>query len=91
MVGIAALQIKIMPDSPEANLDEIKSKIEEKLSTHNAKINKIEEQDIAFGLKALIITIAWPEDNTTDLAENSLKEIEHVSSTEIIDYRRAFG
>ncbi|MBU0957375.1 MAG: elongation factor 1-beta [Nanoarchaeota archaeon] len=91
MAGIVALQIKIMPDSPEANLDEIKSQIEDKLKQHDAKVNKMEEQDIAFGLKAIIVTIVWQEDKETDLAENSIKEIEHVSSTEITDYRRAFG
>jgi len=90
-MGIVALQIKIMPDSPSANLNEIKSQLKKKLAQHNAIINKTEEQDIAFGLKALIVTIAWQEDKETDLAENSIREIEHVSSTEIIDYRRAFG
>ncbi|MEM4270812.1 MAG: hypothetical protein QXO70_01810, partial [Candidatus Pacearchaeota archaeon] len=61
------------------------------LIEEGAKRVIIEEQDIAFGLKAIIVTIAWPEEKNTDIAENKLKEITGVSSTEIIDYRRAIG
>ncbi|MFH1500325.1 MAG: elongation factor 1-beta [archaeon] len=88
---IVALRIKVMPTSPEVDLEEIKVKIKEKIESQEGKINNMEEEPIAFGLKAIIVTIAWPEVKETDLAEDAIKEIENVSSTQVIDYRRAFG
>jgi elongation factor 1-beta len=91
-MATAILQIKVMPSSPDTDLLSLKQKIEEKLTKAGAKrIEKIEEQDIAFGLKALIVTLAWPEEKETEEAEKALSGIEDVSSVDIIDYRRAFG
>ncbi|MEM4230683.1 MAG: elongation factor 1-beta [Candidatus Pacearchaeota archaeon] len=90
-MAIVALKIKVMPESPETDLKIIKEQAEKSLIEEGAKRVIIEEQDIAFGLKAIIVTIAWPEEKNTDIAENKLKEITGVSSTEIIDYRRAIG
>jgi elongation factor 1-beta len=91
MTGIAALIVKILPDSPEADLEQIKQLSKKALEEHDAQNISFEEQPIAFGLKALIIKFAWPEDKPTDLIENTLSKISHVSSVSIEDYRRAFG
>lgn len=88
-MGMSAVEIRIMPESPETNLAEIKKEIPKKL--RDAKNIKIEEQEIAFGLKALKINFAWPEEIDTDIIENKLQEIEGVSSVKIEDIRRAFG
>ena len=86
------MKIKVMPSSPETNLDELKEKLKEKLKQAGAlNVDKIEEEEVAFGLKALIITAPWPEEQETSKAEDALKEVEDVSSVDIIDYRRAFG
>lgn len=89
-MGIVAVKIKIMPEDPEINLKELKEKLERKIHSLGGKINQAEEEPIAFGLKALIITIAWPEEKSTDILESEL-QTEEVSSVQIIDYRRAFG
>ena len=86
---MTAVKVKIMPSSIESNLEDIKKQIPGKLE--KAKNISIEEQEIAFGLKAIMLTFAWPEEQDTDIIENSLSEIENVSSVEILDYRRAFG
>ena len=88
-MGMTVVKVKLMPESPNINLESIKQKIPNKLK--EAKNIQIEEQEIAFGLKALILTFAWPENLDTDKIENSLSEIKEVSSVEILDYRRAFG
>lgn len=89
-MAVTALKLRIMPSSPEINLEQLKKKIKEKLKKVGAiRIDKIEEEEIAFGLKALIVTIAWPENLETEKAENI--EVEEISSVKIIDYRRAFG
>lgn len=90
-MGVVALKLKIMPLSLEINLKKIKQEAIAKLKGRGAIKIESEEQPIAFGLKALILTIAWPEEKDTDVAENSVSEIEGVSSVEIIDYRRALG
>lgn len=46
---------------------------------------------LGFGLKALVIQLAYPEEKDTSALESELGEIEGVSSSQIVDYRRAFG
>jgi translation elongation factor aEF-1 beta len=84
-----AVELKVMPESVDTDLEGIKKAIQEKLE--KAKNIKIEEKEIAFGLKALTIRLAWPEDQDTDEIENIVNEIEGVSSAKIEDIRRAFG
>lgn len=90
-MAIAALKIKIMPDSPQINLEEIKQEAEKKISKLGVKLHSSEVQDIAFGLKALTLTIAWPEEKDQSQVENALGGIAGVRSAEIIDFRRAIG
>jgi translation elongation factor aEF-1 beta len=90
-MGIIALRMKVLPSGLDVSLDTMKKSVESRLSSYGAKNISFTEEPIAFGLKALIVQVAWPEEKSTDDAENSLKEIEGASSVEIIDYRRAFG
>ncbi|MFA5992418.1 MAG: elongation factor 1-beta [Candidatus Pacearchaeota archaeon] len=90
-MGIAGVKIKIMPDSPDADLTAIESKAEEKITKEGGKNLKIEREPIAFGLNAIIITFAWQEDADRDQLEKELSNIDNVNSAEIIDFRRAFG
>ena len=93
-MATAILKIKIMPESPDTDLEKIKEIVKQKVESEGGALNPtqaFEEEPIAFGLKALIVTFAWPEQKDTDLAENTLKDIEGVSSVSIIDYRRAIG
>ena len=90
-MAMTALKIKVMPESPETELGAIKDEASVLLAKEGALNISFEEEPIAFGLKALIVTMAWPEQLDTDKAENVLKDIKKVSSVEIIDYRRAFG
>ncbi len=91
MSGVVALIIKIMPSSPETNLEEIKLLATKKLEAEGAQNITFEEKPIAFGLKAIFVKFAWEEEKSTDLAESILSSIENVSSVSIEDYRRAFG
>jgi translation elongation factor aEF-1 beta len=91
MVGIAAMILKVMPVSVETDLSNLKIGIKKKLENEGAQNISFEIQEVAFGLKALMVKMAWPEDKDTDIAENKIKEINGVSSLSIVDYRRAFG
>lgn len=90
-MAIAALKIKIMPESLDVDLEELKKKSEEKALSMGAKNPSFTEELIAFGLKALILMLAWPEQQDTTALETALSKLEGVSSAQIIDYRRAFG
>lgn len=87
----AALKVKIMPESPEANLHEIEEKAKHAIESLGGKFHSREIEPIAFGLKAIIILIAWPEDQEFDTLEQKLSHIQHVSSAQIVDFRRAVG
>jgi len=80
-----------MPDSLNANLEEIKSAAKNLLEKEGAKNISFEEKPIAFGLKAIQVKLDFPEEKGTDLVESILSKIPHVSSLTIEDYRRAFG
>ena len=91
MVGIVAVIVKIMPNCPEADLEKIKESAKKALEDEGAQNLSFEEEPIAFGLKAIKIKFAWPEEKNTDLIENSLSKIDNVTEAKIEDYRRAFG
>ena len=91
MSGTAAVIVKIMPNSPDTNLEEIQEKAKSTLEEQGAQNISFTQEDIAFGLKAIMLKMAWPEEKDTGLIEESLSKIENVSSAQITDYRRAFG
>ncbi len=88
-MAMTAIKLKIMPIGLDVNFEELKKQVEKKLEEFGAIINSTQEEPIAFGLKALIVTIGWPEDKGTEVLE-TLK-VEGMNSCQIIDYRRAIG
>ncbi len=82
---------KVMPDSPSADLKQIESSVRTFVEAHGAQNISLDEQSVAFGLKAIILKMAYPEEHGTDMLESELSKIPHVSSVTIEDYRRAFG
>jgi len=91
MAGIVAVIAKIMPASPDTDLEAIKEKAKKEMESEGAMNISFEEKPIAFGLIAIMLKMAWPEEKSTDIIENKLAKIENVSSAVIADYRRAFG
>ena len=88
---MSAVQYKIMPESPDTNLEEIKKTAEEKIKEMGGMPGESQEQPIAFGLKALILSFAFPEEKEIDEVENEIQKIQGISSVKMIDYRRAIG
>ena len=81
-----------MPKGLEVDLEKLKNQIKEKVESFESGVfNEAKEEPIAFGLKALIVTIALSEDEESDAVEKALSKIEDVSSVELIDYRRVVG
>jgi elongation factor 1-beta len=90
-MGMSAVQFKIMPEDPNTDLEKIKEETKKVLEEMNGVFGEVEEEPIAFGLKALIFSFAYPEEKEVDEVGNKLNELEGVSSAEMIDYRRALG
>ena len=90
-MAIVAVITKIMPSSPTSNLKKIEEESKKILEKQGAMNISFEQKPIAFGLKAIFIKMAWPEEKSTELIESSLAKIKNISSVNIEDYRRAFG
>ena len=84
--------LKIMPESPNTNLDAIYEEADAKVKEFGGEIGKKEEQEVAFVLKSLIIMFVMDESlGSTETLENQIKEINGVQSVEVTDVRRAIG
>ncbi len=90
-MGIALIKIKLMPTSPEVNLEEIKEKAKEIIEKSKGERCAFEEEPIAFGLKAVIVSFDIDESQEIETLEKELREIENINSAQVIDMRRAFG
>ncbi|MCK4647857.1 elongation factor 1-beta [Candidatus Pacearchaeota archaeon] len=87
-MGIAGIKIKIMPESLESNLEEIKEKAKAIVEEKGGKNREYEEEPIAFGLKAVIAFFELSEEIESGKIEEALNSIEGVSSAQVIDMRR---
>ena len=86
------ITIKIMPDDPERDLQEMRIKTKEVSDNFGAELlDKDEIEPVAFGLKALKLVFYLDENKGSDDLANEIASIEGVSSAEVIDMRRAVG
>ena len=90
-MGIIAVKTKLMPSSVEANLEKIKEEAKILIEQKDGKNCKFEQEPIAFGLNAIIILFAWPEEQELEKLEEALKKVENVNSVQVIDIRRIIG
>ena len=85
------VKTRIMPSSPETDLEKIKEKVKKFIESEGGKGIKFEEELIAFGLKAVIVFFLWDEEKELEPLEKAFSEIENVNSVQLIDMRRAIG
>ncbi|WP_238478982.1 elongation factor 1-beta [Natranaeroarchaeum sulfidigenes] len=82
-MGKVAAAVKVMPQSPEIDLDELQDRLESSLP-EGAKINGVERDDVAFGLVALIPTVIVPDDaGGTEAVEEAFSTVEGVESVDV--------
>ncbi|MDS0294708.1 elongation factor 1-beta [Halogeometricum luteum] len=82
-MGKVAAKMKVMPDSPEMDLDELQERLEDSLP-EGAKINGFERDDVAFGLVALLPTVIVPDDaGGTEAVEEAFTGVEGVESVSV--------
>ncbi|WP_096389130.1 elongation factor 1-beta [Halopenitus persicus] len=82
-MGDVAAKIKVMPNSPEVDLDELQELLEDSLP-QGAKIRGFERDDVAFGLVALLPTVIVPDDaGGTEAVEEAFSGVEGVESVAV--------
>ena len=81
-----------MPESPDSDLSKINEEATAQITNFGGEIGKVEEEPVAFGLKALKIFFVMDEaKGSTEELEESLAAIAGVNSVEVTDVRRAIG
>jgi translation elongation factor aEF-1 beta len=90
-MGLAILKIKIMPESPDSDLNKIEKKAKEIIEKESGSNLRLEREPIAFGLVAVNALFTREETLDSDELVEKLKNIPEVNSAEIVDFRRAIG
>ncbi len=88
-MSLVAVQMKVMPASAETDMSVLREKIIKNMPD-NAKLNgEIEEQPIAFGIKALIVTVlVEDEEGGVESVEEAINAIPEAESIQIITMTR---
>lgn len=79
-MGQVALTYKIMPESPEIDLNALKEEIK-KIANEKVKVHAIEEKPFAFGLKIIFATFVMNDKNPENV-EEKLTKIKGIQSIE---------
>ena len=87
-MGKVAAKLKVMPQSPDIDLDDLQERLEASLP-EGAQSNGFERDDVAFGLVALLPTVIVADDaGGTEVVEDAFAEVEGVESVSVEDVGR---
>lgn len=81
-MGDVALILRVMPESPEVDLEALKSEIKQILP----RVQQIVEEPIGFGLKALkLVVVVSDQGGETDAVEGKISGLKGVERAEIVE------
>ncbi len=81
-MGEVILNLKVLPSSPDVDLEVVKNKIKT-IESDKVRIQEIREEPIAFGLKALKVLIVMPDKEISPSeVEDKIRSIEGVENVE---------
>ena len=91
-MGSVVIVYKVFPSDVTVDFDGLKKKIEGTLPEF-ASVSGYGEEPIAFGLKALLVQVKFPEDKTGLLEEfeKKLEGISEISQVQTVIVRRTSG
>lgn len=83
-------RFRIFPESIEVDLRGLRSRIEATLP-EGSRVEGSSEEPIAFGLKALIVSVSMPEDveGMMDKVEEALRHVDGVGEVQVLAVTRA--
>lgn len=88
-MGRVLITLKVMPESPEVDLENLRKEVTKTIEHHHGKNPKYNEVPVAFGLKALMTSFMLDENQELEPIENAVQDLSDVSSTQVTDMRRA--
>ncbi len=81
-MGTVAIILKVMPESPEVDLNSLKAEIQKKVPS----VKDIREEPIGFGLKALkVAALVNDAGGESDAVEADIQKIAGVERAEIVE------
>ncbi|MGA2913952.1 MAG: elongation factor 1-beta [Methanoregula sp.] len=81
-MGSVAVIVRVMPESPDVNLEQLKKALKQKLPG----IQEIREEPIGYGLKALkLVAVVNDSGGETDAVERTLSGVAGVERAEIVE------
>lgn len=87
-MGEVLATLKVMPESPEVDLESLKGAIEGAIP-ESAKLHEIGEEPVAFGLVALIVKFIVDDgEGGTEPTEEAIRALDNVNSAEIVEIGR---
>jgi elongation factor 1-beta len=82
MANVIAV-IKVMPENADTNMQKLQSAISKKLPP-KITIKKAEIEEIAFGIKALKLSLMLPDETGgTDVVEDVIRNVKGVSDVQV--------
>ena len=91
-MATVVVTLKIMPDSPETDIDGIIVSVSEAVRDFGGEVGKAFSEPVAFGLKAAVVLFTIPEEKgSTEELEKKISGIAEVSSVQVTDVRRTIG
>lgn len=89
-MALAGITVKVMPESVDINLNELKKRCELEIYDVYKQVKELrtEEEPIAFGLSALKFTFIVDESLGSDIVQEKLEKLSGVASVQVVDFRR---
>lgn len=82
-MGDVAATLKVMPQSPEVDLDGLEDAITTGIPD-GARVRGFEREDVAFGLVALVTSVVVPDDEGgTEAVEEAIAGLDGVESVSV--------
>lgn len=79
------VQLRVLPESVDVDLGALKTEITNAIDKL-CKINEIKEEEIGFGLSALMFSVIVPdEEGKIDSVENAISSVKNVSQVDTRD------
>jgi elongation factor 1-beta len=87
-MGEVAVQLKIMPRGPDVDLKDLSNRITSQITDYG-RMYSCKVQPVAFGLKALIVTvIVEDKEGGTEAVETSISGIDELESVQVVAVTR---
>jgi elongation factor 1-beta len=84
-MGDVAIQYRVLPDSPDANIENITEKIRAALP-EGVKIHKVETKPFAFGLSAIELLVVMKDTGgLSEKTEEALSGVEGIQGVELLE------